>query len=1421
MTNLPNLTISEQLYLEQPAQTGSLVNRYNPFNNLIVGGAIQPFNTANLGLNLNSPVNIEIQPSFDGSVNLILNNDSINPRLINSKFSVQEGNTFAIINQNGNKDTNLYDDLQLDLDTRLYKTINKIPTLEFEGLTLNGRMKCGSYNFYFKFSDNDGNETDFISESGVVVCHIGNINDPQSIRMGMSDEDSKKSIKFKLSNLDTAYDFIRVYYTRTTSDFTQQKIITAHYIDDKFKIENDFSEILITGFENHIDIDVSEINPLYEIASSVKAQAQCQDMLFFGNINKPNIPYQELEDLSLRFIPKIINGDSIGDIDGNYRDQSGKKLYEYYNVNNIYYNLGYWPEEYYRFGIVYLLNDFTLSPVFNIRGLDFDTATAVPYYHVDPVYTAVSGVRNYIGVDDNKYLINKVNQYENSDGVIKLNQKQVMFNTPSTSGVQPLGVQFNIIDANTITELQKYTKGFFIVRQERVPTIYAQGVTISKTNDKFGNLPLLKYNNNWIIESFLSKSGISPNIKTILGENMLTLPSTNISQKAALIPEAEIRSGVFNQLFTSSNYVLTSAYEQSSGGQFINYGYNNYYLWRDSISYNQGINTQSLLTFVMNGLKLTTNGSDYFSSKAGDETEAWQTEDVANLWTYVGTDSQINTTLNNSTSLIRGAFGTYVGLSNGSLPFGTVFNIRDSDYNTSDAYKLDMFKLRMDSSEPYSAVSDRISWGSFDNSKGLQVFRGDCYVCNFSHRMHYNFTDPDLPSNDKIVDINTWNKNYAVYQDAHVGDLATNRCLIAYKDKKGDTNGSEIVEPSDASYATAGTGIVTAVADLFGASDPYTIRGCDKINRADVNAVPIGHWATFKVMSNINLSMRDIDFTHPDEEALMGHKRSFYPLQSTSNQGLFKLPDSGVINGGNNITLSQRKAFIVPDVPFIKNKFDTRIIYSDIHVTDAFRNGYRVFEGGHYQDYTKIYGSIIDLKEWFGNLFCTMEHGCLLIPVNERAIAAAGQGGLAYINTSNVLPQNPKVISDLFGTTWQESIIKTKTGMYGIDTVAKKIWHSDGTKLDTISDLKVQQFLNDNITLKESDKLPTMGLRNVKSHYNKNKGDIMFTFYDGTTQWNLCYNENLKKFITRYSWIPSHSANIDNIFFSFDKDDSSSIKTLNNNTGNVKLWKHGQAGTYDYQGTIKPTNWYGITQSFEFEFIVAELPIVQKIFNNLKILSNKAEPDSFEFEVVGESYEWSDSKDIIVWISNNAQLIHDNLHLPAGNNYVQDAYTYVLTTPISSISAIYLDFPQPFGKPSNYIIKKLPFLPRYRSTYSVLTSLDTSPDGQNNYELNTSNTILVTNSLLNEDRIHTQQSANSMKKYGRIKGNMSYTEDEWDVEIKPLNFKYAYISNGVFTLTTGKEARIRDKYLKIRVKYSGNDLAIIQGIKTFFTISYA
>ena len=40
-------------------------------------------------------------------------------------------------------------------------------------------------------------------------------------------------------------------------------------------------------------------------------------------------------------------------------------------------------------------------------------------------------------------------------------------------------------------------------------------------------------------------------------------------------------------------------------------------------------------------------------------------------------------------------------------------------------------------------------------------------------------------------------------------------------------------------------------------------------------------------------------------------------------------------------------------------------------------------------------------------------------------------------------------------------------------------------------------------------------------------------------------------------------------------------------------------------------------------------------------------------------------------------------------------------------------------------------------------------------------------------------------------------------------------------ITKPIEARLRDKYLKVKVRYSGEDLAIIQGVTTLFDYSFA
>jgi hypothetical protein len=67
-------------------------------------------------------------------VNLILNDDKNIPRLINSRFSVQEEGTFHIPDHSGFKDTNVYDESTFDIDSAIKAIPTSIPNVEFVGL---------------------------------------------------------------------------------------------------------------------------------------------------------------------------------------------------------------------------------------------------------------------------------------------------------------------------------------------------------------------------------------------------------------------------------------------------------------------------------------------------------------------------------------------------------------------------------------------------------------------------------------------------------------------------------------------------------------------------------------------------------------------------------------------------------------------------------------------------------------------------------------------------------------------------------------------------------------------------------------------------------------------------------------------------------------------------------------------------------------------------------------------------------------------------------------------------------------------------------------------------------------------------------------------------------------------------------------
>lgn len=1517
-------------------------------------GILFNFDTDKLNFDLEHPINITPQWSYDGSVNLIINDNINTPKLINSRFSPIGQNKYQIVDRKGSNDTNIYDDSQFDTDVSLYKSYNLIPKIEFLGTSYGGNLSIGNYYFYFKYVDSDGNETDFIGESGLVSVFKGY--NKSKVNTGFKNENSHKIVTFQLSNLDIGFQYINVYFTKSTSELNQSSNITAYKIDKSFAINSDNNcYIKITGNETTTPITIEEINPKYLLAETVKTQAVCQNRLFFGNITEASINYTELADLSLHFIPKI-NAEEYNGYDPSYNEDYTNT---YYDAKFIYNKVGYQKDEFYRFGVVYILNNNTLSPVFNIRGAIFKGSYATSNW---PLY--LDNKRNYIQYDESTGIIQNGSYLENIHGIINIYSGEHELDHIFSINITPdEGLKEELIKNNV--------KGYFFVRQNRIPLRICQALTIAVYGEE--GMPAPISYSGLIIEEFCSSDSGS---KYLLKDSQQI--KTDINYKdykelsklrfGALCPDYDVNYISLNSLFCGESYQIRPITGLLAFSR--NQNVNNLFSIPQYLSYLDinNLYKADVLGIEDNVKQAALNGK-LFSSRLGDakEFKYSKTKKAKKTFTY------------------RGIFGPYLAL-DGYDQLGRIINIYYPNITQSDS---ELLKIRIANQAAYYAISDRYS---IEDMQARNYYRGDSYICTFTHRLNRNFVSDDAPTNDTIVDPKTL-QNY----------------INSYDDNKSEHN----------------------------------------INIGDLNAVKLGMWFTFPIVSNYNLNIRSLDESNADEMKITGHARGFYPYYDTSVISTTKMAEALCYNKGFARSVSDRYNFELSDTPAIKNDYSNRIAYSDINVTDAFKNGFRVFQEKNYRDYPKTYGSITKLIELSGNLLCIFEHGIVLIPVNERVQTGEGDGGNIYINTNNILPENPRVISDKLGSQWQDSIIKTQHGVYGVDTVAKKIWLVSDSGITNISDFFVQEFLNNNITLNEQETTPIIGIRNVKTIYNANKQDVMFTFYDNLdgfneTCWNLCYNEIIGKWVTFYSWIPSYGENIYNSLFTFDRETSRGISklgmsninypyasgiTLNHNilntdnkdsmelsvinrpykpksvtysmehdpygnykkfiiegnklklqdkfnitsicselykryyitdkenieinnlkginaiyflamvlgtpnkiqldeNGNKKLldnplnpdtivtylnikatikysvkeqtsnsevtetiqqtialipewnlqfltsefWKHGQAGIFDKAEDIKPTQWYGKQHPFEFEFVVVDKPEVHKIFDNMQIVSNKAKPESFHYEIIGESYDFAKDKYNMYFRQEAIKSIwnYNGVNIKYDTNYVNMQPKQNIKS--ADLVHTYYDRREPINQVYDYYINKTN---TWNYDYSHISGAEiVKYKNRNEYRIQ-----MHTKAVDLADQEDTTDDIFGGR--GLIASNMRYQEDNWYVQINPLEVQYSNeynMKNGykgdtkwvktpsgkivpplsifnspiptkivdqqTFTLpTTGiytlgvnitnpnyyidtgewvrKQAPLRDKFIKIKIRYKGDELAIINFINTLYEISYA
>ena len=1218
-------------------QEYNLINEYKPLHVLEDRNALTD---VDLGYTIETPVTIEIQDSYDGSVNLILVADGCKPRIINSGFSVIPNNKYKFIKRRQSVETNIYTNLYKE--SELIRTSDIITNVQLLDVKAGGQFKGGNYTFYIKFGDSDFNQTDIVAESGIVSVFNGNNAVPSTISGTLLDERTDKMIGLGITGLNPIYSKIYIYYSREYSDTQGYRMTEYGMFNEPIDLNRDSTygayiqtidsatgrpvytqtmiqgqEIWLTGFEQTTPIDPEILNIDYHTIDWARAEAQHSNMLFLGNVGQKETfeLYTELDDLA-KEIQVTVAQDTLQPVDTTYSFGS-----EYYDIHNIYDKVGYYPGEIYRFGIVYILNDGSKTPVFNMKGKNFQTNAEI------------------------------------EDGVFLMPDVDVIYENQ----IKPIYLTFNVPPITNDRVL-----GWFIVRQKRIPNTICEGLSIAI--DKTSNVPVIWDGKDWITQSFLDGLREAALVNKFKGKtadwqdsrdvqlkynnydfakynfsneefqewlnsknynysnywvslnnagDMYSADSSDITETATVeVQLEEATKSIANKYKASHPDEITWDYDKvfildtntdegaetariileailsgqplsvnwyreydynglNEQGQPISTPGNRYAVelkiigkqmdyegevvtndqdWNTSLynswasAYRSYLNVSNLdgkilrewkcidywkeanallsldpcvnqdvagildgskfdirlerevtvdpeqsvlyntevsnvdTQFALNDTKCVFVPSNTgakvvdgyeFSNIAGSgaSTERFKyftfpdgvfedggnydrakhfkelkssidNEDTSELTAdqeeYLRQLYRTNLNIN----LIRGLFAPYIGLANKSrIPMG-VYSIKHKDSLSEN----DFLVRKQDQSE-YYAVSEYKK----ATDRSVNVYRGDCFTNTVTMRIIRNFIDSTAPVSDVILDPYGWN-DWVVRKD-----LNSTKVNV---EKKDDKEGPVKYE---------------------------------EVNLSDVNTVDLGIWLTFKCLSSYNLGLRSLDTFHVDEMALMGTPRTFHPLNSVSTSTGYKTEESFLLNDGLSATVGRKRYNIFPkNAPYSKSEFSNRIMFSNIHVTDAFTNGYRTFQGMSYKDYDKQYGAITKLISLGQNIFVVMEHGLGLVPVNPKALMQTTTGEAIHIYGYGVLPDEMTIISQDYGSKYEHSVIRTPIGIYGVDVDAKKVWRfSDKQGFETISDMKVETYLKDYLNPVDVE----MGLKDVRTHYNAKKGDIMFTFY--------------------------------------------------------------------------------------------------------------------------------------------------------------------------------------------------------------------------------------------------------------------------------------------------------------------------------------
>jgi len=341
------------------------------------------FNFGEVGVDKISQVDMIAREDYDGSVNLYLCGEKNPIRVFNSGFD-----------QNGEctKLERRYWNGSFPNEVNLLNESEKHLEIEFLGTGEAGRLRGGSYIFFFRYVNENYDTTSFFAETNSVIIMPGKWEIEGWRRMGIEGiVETTKSVNLRIKNVDPTYSYLEIGFQHNNDDTFEYGILTERIALDPALSTYDVS---ITGNEEYYNVDVSDIIRTKPTWNGARSHEQLENRYFAADV----FDTTDLNDERIREIAEFTslitpNYDDTQQLQhreegpGFFDDAVGSNYYRgiYNKEENVYNYTGYFRGESYPFGVVYVLNTGREIGAFPVKGRD-DWKPTQPILNDEGVY---------------------------------------------------------------------------------------------------------------------------------------------------------------------------------------------------------------------------------------------------------------------------------------------------------------------------------------------------------------------------------------------------------------------------------------------------------------------------------------------------------------------------------------------------------------------------------------------------------------------------------------------------------------------------------------------------------------------------------------------------------------------------------------------------------------------------------------------------------------------------------------------------------------------------------------------------------------------------------------------------------------------------------------------------------------------------